>query len=134
MTFKNNPKIFEHIVKAHEKFVDEWKRDNTDHDFITQCMFQAIPTIFAKHSVERGGNMLGLEREKDNAIMLLFNIAVKGADTETRARKKLRAYGEELQAFAASRGGLVEWEYMNYADSYQVRESSIMLFGTSLTR
>ncbi|CAO2653667.1 Nn.00g030780.m01.CDS01 [Neocucurbitaria sp. VM-36] len=119
MTFKNNPHIFEHIVESHQKFVDEWKAENTDHDFITQCMFQAIPTIFAKHSVERGGNVLGLEREKDNAIMLLFNIAVKGAETETRARAKLRAYGEELQAFAASLGGGVAWQFMNYADSYQ---------------
>ncbi|KAJ4364605.1 hypothetical protein N0V83_009201 [Neocucurbitaria cava] len=119
MTFKNNPTIFAHVVDSHQKFVDEWKAENTDHDFITQCMFQAIPTIFAKHSVEQGGNVLGLEREKDNAIMLLFNIAVKGAETETRARAKLRAHGEELQRFAASQGGLVGWEYMNYADSYQ---------------
>ncbi|KAF1850327.1 FAD-binding domain-containing protein [Cucurbitaria berberidis CBS 394.84] len=120
MTFKNNPRIFKHIVDAHQKFVDEWKAGTTDHDFITQCMFQAIPTIFAKHSEERGGNVLGLEREKDNAIMLLSNIAVKGgSDTEARARTQLRAYGEELQAFAAAQGGSVEWQFMNYADSYQ---------------
>jgi hypothetical protein len=120
MTFKNNPRVFKHIVDAHEKFVAEWKAENTDHDFITQAMFQAIPTLFAKHSVERGGNVLGLQREKENAIMLLFNIAVKGAETEVRARKMLRKYTEELQAFAIGEESLVDWQFLNYADSYQV--------------
>lgn len=120
MNFKNDPKIFAHIVEAHQKFVDEWKASNTDHDFITQCMFQSIPTVFTEHSAERGGNVLGLDLVGENSIMLLFDIAVKGAETEARARTMLKKYTEELQAFAASEGGLVAWEYLNYADSYQV--------------
>ncbi|KNG50269.1 fad binding domain-containing protein [Stemphylium lycopersici] len=119
MNFKNDPKIFKHIVDAHQKFVDEWKAENTDHDFITQCMFQSIPTVFSEHSAERGGNVLGLDLVGENSIMLLFDIAVKGADTEARARTMLKKYTEELQAFAASEGGLVAWQYLNYADSYQ---------------
>lgn len=83
-------------------------------------MFQAIPTVFSKHSVERGGNVLGLDRETKNGIMLLFNIAVKGdADTEARARQKLRATTDELHEFAKKEGGLIEWQFLNYADSYQ---------------
>lgn len=119
MTFKNDPTVFKYIVDAHTKFVDAWKADNTDHDFITQCMFQAIPTIFAKHSAERGGNVLGLDLVKDNAIMLLFDIAVKGEETEVRAREALRAATEDMQRFAASQDALVDWQYLNYADAYQ---------------
>lgn len=120
MNFKNDPKIFQHIVEGHEKFVNEWKATSSDPDFITQCMFQAIPTVFAKHSAERGGNVLGLEHVGVNSVMLLFDIAVKGADTEARARALLRKYTEEFQKFAASQDGLVDWQYLNYADSYQV--------------
>ncbi|KAE9992997.1 hypothetical protein EG327_006966 [Venturia inaequalis] len=119
MTFANNPKIFSHIVEAHQTMVDEWSA-NESSDFITQAMFQAIPTVFSKHSIERGGNVLGLDRETKNGIMLLFNIAVKGdADTEARARQKLRATTDELHEFAKKEGGLIEWQFLNYADSYQ---------------
>jgi hypothetical protein len=37
MTFANNPKIFSHIVEAHQTMVDEW-RANESSDFITQAV------------------------------------------------------------------------------------------------
>ncbi|KAH5750760.1 hypothetical protein HBI88_237360 [Parastagonospora nodorum] len=42
MTFANDAEIFTKIVELNEEFVNEWKANN-DPDFITQCMFQAIP-------------------------------------------------------------------------------------------
>ncbi|KAI4957054.1 hypothetical protein J4E86_005526 [Alternaria arbusti] len=119
MTFKNDATVFKYIVDAHTKFVEAWKAISTDGDFITQCMFQAIPTTFAEHSKERGGNVMGLDLVKDNAVMLLFDIAVKGEETEAIAREALRAVTEEMQRFAASKDALVDWQYLNYADAYQ---------------
>jgi hypothetical protein len=119
MTFANDAEIFTKIVELNEAFVNEWKATSNNPDFITQCMFQSIPTVFSKHSIERGGNVLGLDREDRNGIMLLFDIAVKTADEETIARPLLRAYGEQMQAFAASKSGLLDWQFMNYADAYQ---------------
>jgi hypothetical protein len=118
MTFANDAEIFAKIVELNEDFVNEWKATN-DPDFITQCMFQSIPTVFSKHSVERGGNVMGLDKVDRNAIMLLFDIAVKTADEEAIARPLLRSYGEKMQEFAASKNGLVDWQFMNYADAYQ---------------
>jgi hypothetical protein len=119
MTFANDAEIFTKIVELNQAFVNEWKATSDNPDFITQCMFQSIPTIFSKHGVEKGGNVLGLDKEDRNAIMLLFDIAVKTADEEAIARPLLRSYGEEMQAFAASKSGLVNWQFMNYADAYQ---------------
>lgn len=118
MTFANDAAIFSKIVELNEAFVNEWKASH-DPEFITQCMFQSIPTIFAIHSVKNGGNVLGLDLVDRNVILLLFNIAVKTADEEAVARPLLRSYGEQMQVFAASKGGLVDWQYLNYADSYQ---------------
>jgi hypothetical protein len=118
MTFANDAEIFTKIVELNEAFVNEWKSAN-DPDFITQCMFQAIPTIFSKHSVEKGGNVMGLDKVDGNSIMLLFDIAVKTADQEAVARPLLRSYGEQMQEFAASKNGLVDWQFLNYADAYQ---------------
>jgi len=119
MTFKNNIEIYEKIVELHERFVREWKAESSDPDFITQCMFQAIPTIFSKHGAEKGGNVLGLDKEKENVVMLLFDIAVKTPELEILARKKLRKFGDEMKSQAARLRGAVDWTYLNYADSHQ---------------
>jgi hypothetical protein len=118
MTFNNDAEIFSKIVELNEAFVNEWKA-TADHDFITQCMFQAIPTVFSKHSVERGGNVMGLDKVEKNSIMLLFDIAVKTAEEEAIARPLLASYGAQMQKFAASKNGLVDWQFMNYADKEQ---------------
>ncbi|KAF1941899.1 FAD-binding domain-containing protein [Clathrospora elynae] len=119
LTFKNDPLIYAHIVFLHEQMVQAWKSESGDPDFITQCMFQSIPTIFAKHSIAKGGNMLGLHRLAENVVMLLLNIAVKTPELEVRASAMLRRYVERIKEFAESRDGLVEWVYLNYADGSQ---------------
>ncbi|KAJ4365369.1 hypothetical protein N0V95_000516 [Ascochyta clinopodiicola] len=119
LTFKNDVRIYQKIVELHEQFVNEWKTESSDPDFITQCMFQAIPTSFSKHSVEKGGNVLGLDKETDNVVMLLYDIAVKTPELEVLARKKLQASGQAMKEYAASLDGLVDFTYLNYADGSQ---------------
>ncbi|KAH9860313.1 hypothetical protein J1614_011643 [Plenodomus biglobosus] len=120
MSFKNNVEIYQRFVQLHEQFVDEWKDATDDADFITQCIFQSIPTVFAKHGLERGGNVLGLDKETDNIVMLLFDIAVKTPELEALARSKIKLYGEAMRAYAAGKNSAVDWTYLNYADGYQV--------------
>jgi hypothetical protein len=120
MTFSNDIQIYEKVIELHQQLVTDWKAESSDGDFITQLMFQSIPTIFAKHSKERGGNVLGLDELDENVVMLLFSFSVKGADLEVLARAKLRSFGEQVQAYAASLNGLIDWQYLNYADYYQV--------------
>ncbi|KAF2844358.1 FAD-binding domain-containing protein [Plenodomus tracheiphilus IPT5] len=119
MSFKNDIQIYQKIVQLHEQFVNEWKAETNDTDFITQCMFQSIPTVFTKHSIERGGNVLGLDQEKGNVVMLLFNIAVQTPELEALARPKLKLFGDAMRVYSASKNGAVDWTYLNYADSYQ---------------
>lgn len=83
-------------------------------------MFQSIATGFSKHSVAKGGNVLGLDMETENVVMLLYNIAVKSPELEALARKKLFASFKAMRKYAASLDGLVNWTYLNYADGTQV--------------
>lgn len=50
-------------------------------------MFQSIATSFSQHSATKGGNVLGLDRETENIVMLLYDIAVKSLELEALARK-----------------------------------------------
>lgn len=120
MTFKNDIRIYQKIVELHEQFVSEWKAESSDPDFITQCMFQSIATSFSEHSVAKGGNVLGLDKETNNVVMLLYDIAVKTPELEVLARKRLHASGQAMKEYAASLDGLVNWTYLNYADGNQV--------------
>jgi len=90
-----------------------------DGDFVTQAMFQAIPTVFSEHSVANGGNVLGLDRETDNVVMLLFTLAVNGVEQEAVAKQRMQVFGNATVAYAASLDSLVEWQCINYAYDWQ---------------
>lgn len=124
-TFKNDIRLYKKIVELHEIFVNEWRSESSDPDFITQCMFQSIATSFSEHSVAKGGNVLGLDKQTENVVMLLYNIAVKSPELEVLARKRLFASGENMKKYAASLDGLVDWTYLNYADRTQVSSSLV---------
>lgn len=117
--------MFDKLVELHEQFVNEWKAEVSDHDFITQCMFQSIATSFSEHSVAKGGNVLGLDTQQSNVVMFLYTMAVKTPKLEILARKRFRASMEAMKQYVASLDSLVDWTYLNYADGSQVSRSSV---------
>lgn len=106
-------------MSTHNQLVDDMLAQSPDGDFITQCMFQPLSPIFAKHGTARGGNVLGIDRITDNAVLWLATLAVKGAEQEEFGRAKMSAWVESVSDFAKSVGSDVEWQYLNYADYSQ---------------
>lgn len=119
LSFKNDARVYEHAVSTHNQLVEDMLAQSPDGDFITQCMFQPLPTIYAEHGIARGGNVLGIDRLTDNAVLWLATLAVKGADQEEFGRAKMLAWVESVSNFARSLGSDVEWQYLNYADYMQ---------------
>lgn len=119
LSFKNDARVLEYAVTTHNQLVEDMLAQSPDGDFITQCMFQPLPTIFAKHGTARGGNVLGIDRLTDNAVLWLATLAIKGADQEEFGRAKMSAWVESVSEFAKSVGSDVEWQYLNYADYSQ---------------
>lgn len=91
----------------------------SDGDFITQCMFQPLPTFFAKHSADRGGNVLGLDKVAENGILWLATLAVKGPERAAVAQEKMTAWVAAVEAYAKSIDRLIDFKYLNYADPSQ---------------
>ncbi|KAI1371493.1 FAD-binding domain-containing protein [Hypoxylon crocopeplum] len=119
ITFKNDVRIYTKALELHRKFVEDWKAQSPDGDFICHAILQAIPTIFSEHSVEKGGNMLGLDRESSNAVMFQIQLMVNGADQEKLGRERMVAFRETVKQYSVELGGVVDWEYLNYADFTQ---------------
>ncbi|CAI0651599.1 unnamed protein product [Colletotrichum noveboracense] len=118
LTGKNDARFIRRAVEAQSKFIENWK--NTQHaDFLNYITFQAMPALLFRHSVEKGGNVIGMDREKCNAILFQMQHMVRSADAEKEARRQLVALRKELKDYSVAEGIDVEWEYLGYADSNQ---------------
>lgn len=81
-----------------------------DGDFITQCVFQPLPPLFAEKSHEAGGNVLGLDRCKDDGILFMATALVRTAALRDFAYPKVKAWTQGVKEFAQTiDGGLLDW-------------------------
>lgn len=106
-------------METHKQLVEDMLAISPDGDFITQCMFQPLPALFAQHSLKSGGNVLGLDAVTDNSILFLATLAVKGAEQKEIGQAKMVAWIADIEAYAKSIDSLVDWKYINYADFTQ---------------
>lgn len=119
VTFMNDERVISKAVNLHRELVDSMKRDSSDGDFETQCYFQPFPSVIGQRGAGKGGNILGIENLKANAIVLLGSLAVKGVDQEVMGRQKILAWKDEIEQYSRSVGAFVDYRYMNYADASQ---------------
>ncbi|KAJ4263057.1 hypothetical protein NW762_006670 [Fusarium torreyae] len=118
--FKNDIRIMTKASELHDNLVEELKEFIPDGNFITQCLFQPLPTLFGQRCVEAGGNVMGVERHKSNGILFLAVVMANTPEQEAFARPKVQAWIQEVREFAATiEGGNLEWTYLNYADKSQ---------------
>jgi hypothetical protein len=78
-----------------------------------------MPTLFAKRSVARGGNMLGLEKVSKNALLWLITGSTQTPEQHATMREKLTVFSATLEKFGEARKSSVDWRYLNYVDQTQ---------------
>lgn len=118
LTGKNDERFIRKAVEAQGTFVANWNATQ-DADFLNYITFQAMPTLLFEHSVAKGGNVIGMDRETDNAILFQMQHMVRTADQEAEARTQMVAMHDTLKAYYEEEGVHVEWEYLGYADGSQ---------------
>jgi hypothetical protein len=86
----------------------------------SQLIFQPLPSYYGNFNRKNGGNVLGLDRNKFNAILWVFGVSVIGDDAAfALTQAEVNIMIAELKEFAQKESGLVEFVYMNYADVSQ---------------
>ena len=119
-SFKNDALIIAKAAELHEELVEELKAFILDGDFITQCLFQPLPTLFGRRSAEVGGNVMGVEGQEQNGLLWLAVAMVRTPEQEAFAYPKVKAWVQAVKDFAATiENGNLEWIYLNYADKSQ---------------
>ncbi|KAF1953113.1 FAD-binding domain-containing protein [Byssothecium circinans] len=119
LSFKNDVRVIKKAGLLHDELVEELKTVIPSGSFSTQCLFQPVPTFFTERSLQRGGNVLGLDNEKQNALMWLITGATKTVEHQAIMREKLTTFYNDLNAYATSLGLGVAWQHLNYADQTQ---------------
>ncbi|KAF4636113.1 hypothetical protein G7Y89_g1974 [Cudoniella acicularis] len=120
IAFKNDPAILRQCVHLHEELVNTLTNSIGAENFITLNFFQPFPAFIGKIGLQRGGNMLGFDRENDNAILWTGSIALNSTQEDLAvAHQQLGAMASQVQEFARSVSGDVDLIYLNYADVSQ---------------
>ncbi|KAI1074746.1 hypothetical protein F5B20DRAFT_425428 [Whalleya microplaca] len=119
ISVKNDPEILQFIVNQHNAFTSSWKKDTGDDTFSLYTVFQPLPKVLFDHGVEKGGNVLGMDRQTGNSVLFQVFMVFSGASLEPEARRRLVAYRQAVKEKSVKTGTDVEFEYLNYADKTQ---------------
>ncbi|KAI4601045.1 hypothetical protein KJ359_012232 [Pestalotiopsis sp. 9143b] len=119
ITVKNDPEILQFVVDQHNAFITDWQAATGDDTFSLYTVFQPLPKILFDHGVEKGGNVLGMDREQGNSVLFQVFMVFTGAELEATARAHLVSYRETVRARSVETGTGVDFAYLNYADKTQ---------------
>lgn len=119
-TFKNDARVAKKCAEVLDDLVDHIKTHHVPSgDFVAYSILQPFPRCFARHSKARGGNMLGVDRIQDNAILLVTAIQVETWQLAQAIAPKFKAGVAEIEAYAESLGAGIDFRYGNYCDGSQ---------------
>ncbi|KAI1841301.1 hypothetical protein JX266_012537 [Neoarthrinium moseri] len=119
-TFKNDPVILRYSNKLHEEYVEAMKEIIGADNFSTVLFLQPIPSSLGRIGQQRGGNMLGLQNVKDNAVMWTGGVTVYSDEAALSVAKEgLDRMSAQIKSFSESNSGGIDFIYANYADDSQ---------------
>ncbi|KAJ5952345.1 uncharacterized protein N7479_010758 [Penicillium vulpinum] len=118
-TFVNNLDVMKRTVDIHNRMIEEAKAGAKGDDYTMFTMIQPWPKLFTDHSVERGGNMLGLDRFDENLFQVLIDYSWKDEADDALFNQLANGALEELTTYSKSIGADNEFIYLNYANETQ---------------
>jgi hypothetical protein len=119
LTFKLDIRMANKATDLFFRLVEGCRAIDPSNGFNILTVLQPLPKIIAQHSVARGGNMLGLERVKDDAMNVVAGVAFNTPELQEKGYALVKAAMDELQQYAVSIDCQVDFIYLNYADKSQ---------------
>ncbi|KAH7304265.1 FAD binding domain-containing protein [Stachybotrys elegans] len=120
LTIANDPRVMRYCLEQHDGLVADLKATLGPQNFSTILDFQPLPSYFVDIGVQKGGNMLGLERNLRNRIMFVSGVTLLTPDSISqfpRVYQKLSVMLRRITAFAESVGSSDTFVYLPYADA-----------------
>lgn len=113
----NDIRVMKFMEDKHVEYIDKMKAAAPDSEFSVLVQFQPVTSSIVQHSVERGGNVLGLEDVVADgpAQMWLIAVTVDTAENQEKIYPLTIQYRDEVDAYATEIGANKNWRYLNYA-------------------
>lgn len=111
-----------YCFEQHVSLVADLNATLGSQNFSTILEFQPLPSYFADIGVQKGGNMLGLERNPRNKLYYALGVTLLTPDSVSRlpqTYQKVAAAVQKVQKFAESVGSKEDFIYLPYADASQ---------------
>lgn len=118
----NDPQIVRKVFQEHDDLVKDLNSTFGPQNFSTILEFQPLPTYYTDISVQRGGNMLGLDKNPHNRLYYALGTTLltpASLAQVPQVYQKVAAAVQRIDAFAKSVGGYDPFEYLPYADAAQ---------------
>lgn len=120
MTFKNDKRVVNKVAEAFPSLVKKLQCQIEENRINSSMVMQPLPVSFGEHSAARGGNMFGLERIKDDCILLVWAIELDTPDIMSKhGFPALKETIDEIETYAKELGADVPFRYLNYCDGSQ---------------
>lgn len=115
LTFVNDARILHKGIELHNGFIEELEA-GAGGNWTIVTMYQPFPTLFFEHGVEKGGNVLGLDRNtEENLVLFQIDLSWQREEDDALFNKVGENMIDQLGGFAESIGGLNEYVYLPYA-------------------
>ena len=111
--------MLQKAVDLHDDVVAKLQSVSKTSDFTTMALFQAIPEVYGKHSLDRGGNVMGQQEIGENVIMFMSGVHVSEPELKDLAQALASDWMAQFKAYAKSVQALKSWMYLPYADESQ---------------
>ncbi|KAI1090608.1 FAD-binding domain-containing protein [Rostrohypoxylon terebratum] len=119
-TFKLDHRILRKTVDAFEALLEELKKGIPDNDFCVNLVFQPLLASWTQNSIDRGGNVLGLEQITEDCVVVVIGAEVATVELSEKVSKPaISKMISEVESYATSLGKKVDFLYLNYCDGSQ---------------
>ncbi|KAL8782783.1 MAG: hypothetical protein Q9213_005107 [Squamulea squamosa] len=111
LTFANNLTVLNEVVRILNKELDYYKKDPF-YEYAS-ILLQPLPRLFTERSIERGGNVLGLDRYQDDNVLFLLDMAWNGTQYDARIRSLADKVIGDLTTYLSEVKALKDFQYIN---------------------
>jgi hypothetical protein len=122
-TIANDPQVVRFCFEEHTRLVADLNATLGPQNFSTILEFQPLSSYWAADiGAQRGGNMLGLDRDSHNRLYYALGATLLtpgSVEQVPNVYQKIKASVQNITAFAKSVGGYEEFLYLPYSDASQ---------------
>jgi hypothetical protein len=118
LSFKLNLATLQETARLYKIVITELQA-KASGSWRVSCLHQVFATSYTAQSAVKGGNVLGMERFKENFIMYQSYLSWSEAKDDELFINLGLMLTDGIQKFAESKGTAINYLYLNYADKDQ---------------